>query len=444
MASDMPKVKLVTFGCQANELDSARMAGILARQGYTLTEDEAEADLVILNGCSIREKAEQKLFSRLGTLQALKANNPRVRLGVAGCLAQREGESLLKRFPYLDLVVGNGEHLAEIPQLLSIRPGRAAVAASEPVGLFPEDVEVHRDSRIRAWVGVMEGCDNFCAFCVVPFTRGRERSRPPDDILREVVRLREQGYREITLLGQTVNSYGKKFDPPVPFHQLLHRIDAAVGSAMRVRFTTSFPPDVTPALAKAMALLPSVCEHIHLPVQAGSSRTLSRMKRTYTRQEYLERVAMLRAAVPDVAITTDIIVGFPGETDADFGQTLSLMEEVGFDGCFAFKFSPRPGTPAADLPDIVPESVKSARLSRVLELQGRLSLERNRKLIGQVVEVLVDRELGKRDSGLAAGRSRQNKIVHFRGDEVNEGNLVKVEITEATSHHLKGVLIASS
>ncbi len=440
----MPKLKLVTFGCQANELDSARIAGILARQGYTLTEDEAEADLVILNGCSIREKAEQKLFSRLGTLQALRAKNPRLRLGVAGCLAQREGEALLKRFPYLDLVVGNGEHLAEIPQLLSIEAGQPAVAASEPVGLFPEDVEVHRDSHLRAWVGIMEGCDNFCAFCVGPFTRGRERSRHPDDVLREVVRLREAGYREITLLGQTVNSYGKKFDPPIPFADLLRRIDAAVGARMRVRFTTSFPPDVTPALAEAMAVLPSVCEHIHLPVQAGSSLTLSRMKRTYTREAYLEKITMLRAAAPDLAITTDILVGFPGETDANFAETVSLMEEVGFDGCFTFKFSPRPGTPAADFPDQVAESIKAARLSQVLELQRRLSLEQNRKLIGRVVEVLVDRELIKRDSDLAAGRSRQNKIVHFRGGEVEEGTLVNDENTDGTSNHLKGVLIASS
>jgi len=440
----MPKLKLVTFGCQANELDSARIAGILARQGYTLTEDEAEADLIILNGCSIRQKAEHKLFSRLGTLQALKANNPRLRLGVAGCLAQREGDALLKRFPYLDLVVGNGEHLAELPQLLAIQRGQPAVAAAEPVGLFPEDVEVHRDSRIRAWVGIMEGCDNFCAFCVVPFTRGRERSRNPDDILREVFALRGAGYREITLLGQTVNSYGKKLEPPVPFAALLRRIDAAVGPGMRVRFTTSFPPDVTPALAEAMAILPSVCEHIHLPVQAGSNLTLSRMKRTYTREHYLEKVAMLRAAVPDLAITTDIIVGFPGETDADFAETLTLMEAVGFDGCFAFKFSPRPGTPAAELSDQIPEPVSAARLSRVLELQSRLSLQRNRGLIGQVVEVLADRDLSKRDSGLAAGRTRQNKIVHFRGGEVEEGNMIRVEITEATSHHLKGVLIASS
>ncbi len=438
----MPKVKVVTFGCQANELDSARIAGILAKEGYTLTEDEREADLVILNGCSIREKAEQKLFSRLGTLQALKAENPRLRLGVAGCLAQRERGALLRRFPYLDLVVGNGEHLAELPQLLTIAPGRPAVAASEPVGLFPEDTEIHRDSRVRAWVGIMEGCDNFCAFCVVPFTRGRERSRHPEDILREVVHLRDAGYREITLLGQTVNSYGKKLDPPVSFAELLRRINAAVGRGVRVRFTTSYPRDVTPELAEAMANLESVCEHIHLPVQAGCTRTLGRMERGYTREEYLAKVALLRSAVPNLAITTDIIVGFPGETDADFAETLSLMEQAGFDGCFAFKFSPRGGTPAADLPDQVPESLKAERLSRVQELQRRLSLDRNRALIGQVVEVLSDRELQKRDSDLGAGRTRQNKIVHFRGEDVREGSLVKVQIKDATSHHLKGVLIA--
>ena len=438
----MPKVKVVTFGCQANELDTARIIGILAKEGYTLTEDEREADLVILNGCSIREKAEQKLFSRLGTLQALKAENPRLRLGVTGCLAQREGAALLRRFPYLDLVVGNGEHLAEIPQLLTIAPGQPALAASEPVGLFPEDTEIFRDSRVRAWVGIMEGCDNFCTFCVVPFTRGRERSRQPDDIRREVVRLRDAGYREITLLGQTVNSYGKKLDPPVSFANLLRQIDAAVGSSIRVRFTTSYPRDVTPELAEAMARLESVCEHIHLPVQAGSTRTLSRMERNYTREEYLDKVTLLRSAVPDLAITTDIIVGFPGETDTDFTETLSLMEQVGFDGAFAFKFSPRGGTPAAGLPDQVPEPLKAERLSRVQELQGRLSLDRNRALIGHVVEVLSDRDLQKRDFDLGAGRTRGNKIAHFRGGNVKEGSLVMVKITDATSHHLKGVLIA--
>jgi tRNA-2-methylthio-N6-dimethylallyladenosine synthase len=440
----MPKLKVITFGCQANELDSARIAGVLARRGYTLTEEDAEADLIVLNGCSIREKAEQKLLSRLGTLRALKRARPRLRLGVSGCLAQREGEALLRRFPFLDLVVGNGEHLAELPQLLSIEPGRQASAVAEPMGLFPEDIAVHRDSRTRAWVSVMEGCDNFCAFCVVPFTRGRERSRHPDDILREVVALRDSGYREITLLGQTVNSYGKKLLPPVSFAGLLRRIDAVLGRAVRVRFTTSHPKDVTPELAEAMATLSCVCEHMHLPVQAGSDHTLGRMGRGYRREEYLRAVATLRAAVPELAITTDILVGFPGEREADFEETLTLMEAVGFDGCFAFKFSPRAGTPAATLPDQVPEGVKASRLARVFELQDRWSRCRNQALLERQAEVLVDRGLQSRDTGLAAGRTRQNKIVHFHATaEVLEGSLINVEITGATPHHLKGILIPS-
>lgn len=439
----MPMLKVVTFGCQANELDSARIAGLLAREGYTLTEDEREADLIILNGCSIREKAEQKLYSRLGSYQVLKAQRPGLRLGVAGCLAQREGEVLLRRFPYLDLVVGNGEHLAEIPHLLQISIDHPAAAIGEPTGLFPPDVGVHRESRFRAWVGVMEGCDNFCTFCVVPLTRGRERSRPPDDILREVAWLRGHGYREITLLGQTVNSYGRKLNPPTSFAALLRRIDAVVGHGMRVRFTTSHPKDVTDELIEAMAILPSVCEHMHLPVQAGSSRTLLRMERGYTREEYLAKASALRNAAPGLALTTDIIVGFPGESESDFASTLSLMREVAFDASFAFKFSPRAGTPAAECPDQVPEPVRAERLAQVLTLQDELSLRRNQEQIGQNCEVLVDRELRKRDTGLGAGRTRQNRIVHFGGGEVGEGMLANVRITGATAHHLKGVLTTS-
>jgi len=439
----MRKLKVVTFGCQANELDSARIVGLLARDGYSLTDDEREADLIILNGCSIRDKAEQKLYSRLGTLQSLKARQPGLRLGVAGCLGQREGEALLRRFPYLDLVVGNGEHLAEIPRLLRVADVRPSSATSEPTGLFPSNVDVHRDSRFRAWVGIMEGCDNFCTFCVVPHTRGRERSRPPDEILREVADLRDRGYREITLLGQTVNSYGMKLDSPVSFAALLRRIDHVVGRDVRVRFTTSHPKDVTVELAEAMATLPSVCPHMHLPVQSGSSRTLARMERTYTREEYLEKVRLLTTAVPDLSLTTDIIVGFPGESDEDVAETLSLMREVNFDASFAFKFSPRPGTPAADFPDQVSDSVRADRLAAVLSLQDELSLQKNRGWIGRRVEVLVDRELSKRESGLAAGRTPQNKIVHFGGGEVEEGALANVQITAATSHHVKGVLIPS-
>ncbi len=440
----MRKLKIVTFGCQANELDSARIAGLLARDGYSLTDEDSEADLIILNGCSIRDKAEQKLYSRLGTLQSLKARQPGLRLGVAGCLGQREGEALLRRFPYLDLVVGNGEHLAQIPRFLDSAGIRPSSATSEPTGLFPADVEVHRDSRFRAWVGVMEGCDNFCSFCVVPHTRGRERSRPPDEILREVAELRDKGYREITLLGQTVNSYGSKLDPPVSFATLLRRIDRILGRGVRVRFTTSHPKDVTAELAEAMAVLPSVCPHMHLPVQSGSTRTLARMARTYSREEYLEKVHLLTSAVPDLAITTDVIVGFPGESDEDFADTLSLIRAVRFDAAFAFKFSPRPGTPAAELSGQVPDAVRSARLAAVLSLQDDLSMEKNREWIGRRVEVLVDRELSKRDSGLAAGRTPQNKIVHFGGGDVAEGGLANVQITEATSHHVKGVLIPSS
>ncbi len=436
----MPKVKIVTFGCQANELDSARIAGTLMSEGYTVTEDEAEADLILLNGCSIREKAEQKLFSRLGTLQALKTERPSVRLGVAGCLAQHRGEALLRQFPYLDLVVGTGEHLAAIPRLLR-QPGGPATATSEPVGLV-EAPQILRDNRFRAWVGIMEGCDHFCAFCVVPFTRGRERSRQPEDILREVTELCARGYREITLLGQTVNGYGKKLSPPVTFAGLLRTIDTAVAGRMRVRFTTSHPADVTPELAEALAVLPSACEHVHLPVQAGATRTLAQMGRGYSREAYLEKVALLRSAQPDLALTTDLIVGFPGETDADFRETLSLMREVAFDGSFSFKFSPRSGTPAAAMPEQIAEPVKAERLQQVMALQNDIALRKHRALVGRRVEVLVDRGLSKRDSGLAAGRTRHNRIVHFRG-EAEEGSLVEVEITEANSHHLKGILIPS-
>jgi tRNA-2-methylthio-N6-dimethylallyladenosine synthase len=275
-------------------------------------------------------------------------------------------------------------------------------------------------------------------------TRGRERSRPPEDILREVALLSDRGYREITLLGQTVNSYGMKLNPPATFATLLRRIDAEVGKAMRVRFTTSHPKDVTAELIEAMATLPCVCEHIHLPVQAGSTRTLRRMERGYTREEYIEKVSALRNAIPSLAISTDIIVGFPGESESDFADTLSLMRELAFDASFAFKFSPRPNTPAADYADQIPEAVRADRLAQVLALQDESSLQKNQELIGQTAEVLVDRELRKRDTGLAAGRTRQNRIVHFRGGEIEEGVLASVQITGATAHHLKGVLTASS
>lgn len=438
----MPKLKIVTFGCQANELDSQRIAGVMAREGYRLTEDAREADLIILNGCSIREKAEQKLYSRLGTFQALKARNPRLKLGVTGCLGQREGEALLRRFPYLDVVAGSGD-IPRLPHLLALQEATGTCPSPPaPADLFPDEIELVRDSRLKAWVSVMDGCDNFCAFCVVPHTRGRERSRPPANIVAEVAALRARGYREVTLLGQTVNSYGKKLDPPTTFAALLRQVDGVAAPDVRVRFTTSFPPDVTPDLARAVAALPSVCEHVHLPVQSGASRTLERMGRGYRREDYLEKIALLRAAIPDLAVSTDIIVGFPGETEADFEETLSLLETIRYDSLFAFKYSPRPQTAAAAFPDQIPDPVQSARLDRLQRLQAGIALERNRGWMGREVEVLVDLEEVKRATPLAAGRTRQNKVVHFAAtDGVLEGELVWVRITDASAYHLKGELV---
>ena len=441
----MAKLKIVTFGCQANELDSQRIAGVMAREGYTLTEDAAEADLIILNGCSIREKAEQKLYSRLGTFQALKAGNPRLRLGVTGCLGQREGEALLRRFPYLDLVAGTGD-IPKLPQLLARKEATGTCPAPlEPTDLFPDVIDLVRGSRMKAWVSVMDGCDNFCAFCVVPYTRGRERSRPPEAIVAEVAALGARGYREVTLLGQTVNSYGKKMNPPTAFATLLRQVDAVAAPSMRVRFTTSFPPDVTPALAEAIAVRPSICEHVHLPVQSGSSRTLERMGRGYSREDYLRKIVLLRASIPDVALSTDIIVGFPGETEADFEDTLSLLEVVRFDSLFAFKFSPRPHTPAAAMEGHVPDRVQADRLDRLQRLQAGIALERNRAWIGRAVEVLVDLDEVKRATPFAAGRTRQNKVVHFATvGGVAEGETVWVRITEASAYHMKGELPSPS
>jgi len=435
----MPKVKIITYGCQANELDSERIAGILEGVGYTLIEDEGEADLILVNTCSIREKAEQKVFSRLGQLAALKRSKPGLKLGLCGCLAQREGNALLKRFSSLDLVVGTGSYQS-LPELL--RKNERTVATS-----FPQEAQrwprLKRRSRVKAWVGIMDGCDNFCTFCVVPYTRGHERSRPVADILQEVEELYLQGYQEITLLGQTVNSYGKKLKPPVSFAQLLRQIDEKVQGRIWVRFTSSFPLDVTEELASAIAELPSVCEHIHLPAQSGSTRILQAMARGYTREDYLEKIRLLRSKIPDIAVTTDLIVGFPGETEEDFQATLSLVEEVGFDGVFAFRYSQRPNTPACRFPDQVPEEVKADRLHRLFETADRISLAKNQAWIGRVVEVLVDTEDGKvKDGGLLSGRTRENKLVHFRGEGIKAGDRVAVLIREAMPHSLKGSLVA--
>jgi len=439
----MPKLKLITFGCQANELDSERIVGLLAREGYELIERDEEADLIILNTCAIREKAEQKAYSRLGTFQELKRRKKGLRIGLCGCVAQQEGQALLNRFPYLDFVVGPTQ-LTSIPRLLRDETNRGLATARTPAFSYPVSAPVYRRSAVKAWVSIMEGCDRFCTFCVVPFTRGRERSRPLQEIVEEIRELKQRGYREVTLLGQTVNSYGKKLRPPASFVELLETIDRVVEGEMRVRFTSPYPGDVTEELAEAMASLPSLCEHIHLPVQSGSDRTLRRMKRGYSRDDYLEKVELLRTKTPALALTTDIIVGFPGETERDFEETLSLIQEVGYDGAFIFKYSTRPHTPAARLSDQVPEEIKGRRLEQALGLLNRLSLERNRAYLGRTVEVLVDREDVKGDAVRVAGRTRENKIVHFSGEGPTDGDLVLVAITGASALHLQGELICAN
>ncbi|MEK6660420.1 MAG: tRNA (N6-isopentenyl adenosine(37)-C2)-methylthiotransferase MiaB [candidate division NC10 bacterium] len=439
----MPKLKLITFGCQANELDSERIVGLLAREGYELIERDEEADLIILNTCAIREKAEQKAYSRLGTFQELKRRKKGLRIGLCGCVAQQEGQALLNRFPYLDFVVGPAQ-LTSIPRLLRDETNRGLATARTPAFSYPVSAPVYRRSAVKAWVSIMEGCDRFCTFCIVPFTRGRERSRPLQEIVEEIRELKQRGYREVTLLGQTVNSYGKKLRPPASFVELLETIDRVVEGEMRVRFTSPYPGDVTEELAVAMASLPSLCEHIHLPVQSGCDRTLRRMKRGYSRDDYLKKVELLRTKTPALALTTDIIVGFPGETERDFEETLSLIQEVGYDGAFIFKYSTRPHTPAARLSDQVTEEIKGRRLEQALGLLNSLSLERNRAYLGRTVEVLVDHEDVKRDAVRVAGRTRENKIVHFSGEGPTDGDLVLVAITGASALHLQGELICAN
>jgi tRNA-2-methylthio-N6-dimethylallyladenosine synthase len=425
----MPKLKLITFGCQTNELDSERIAGVLSESGYDLTDREEEADLILLNTCSIRKKAEDKFYSQLGRLGVLKRGKRHLRIGVCGCIAEQEGEGLRRRFPIVDLIIGTGR-ISQIPSLLS--DGKAETTAP---------IHPLRSSMVKAWIEIMKGCNNFCAYCVVPYLRGREESRSPQEILQEIADLEGEGYREIVLLGHNVNSYGRGLFPPVDFRGLLHRIDTAVSDSMWVRFTTSHPKDLTPELARCFAELPVLCEHIHLPVQSGSDQILARMNRGYLRAHFLGIVDELRRWTPSIAITTDIMVGFPGESERDFQATLSLLEEVRFDRIFSFKYSPRPRTKALSFPDHLPERVKEDRLSQVINLQNSISHQKNRAILGETVQVLVEKRGSKRDQGMVTSRTRANQVVHFADPGAEAGAIMRVRIVEASAFHLKGEAI---
>ncbi len=435
------KLYIRTFGCQMNEYDSARMAELLEEShGLELTAVPEQADVLLLNTCSIREKAQEKVFSQLGQWREWKDARPGLVIGVGGCVASQEGEALRRRAPFVDLVFGP-QTLHRLPQMLASVWG--AVGAPVVDVSFPEIEKFDalpepRAEGPTAFVTVMEGCSKYCSFCVVPYTRGEEVSRPFDDVIAEVVGLAEQGVKEITLLGQNVNAYRG------PLHggghaDLATLIDyvAAVPGIGRIRYTTSHPLEMTDALIEAHARIPQLAPHLHLPVQSGSDRILDRMKRRHTAAHYRDIVARVRAARPDISITSDFIVGFPGETEADFEATMELVEAVGFDQSFSFVYSPRPGTPAAELPDAVPPEVKKRRLAR---LQARLEADAaavSAAMVGSVQRVLVERP-ARRDPGELAGRTGNHRVVNFPGPRDLIGAFVDVRITAAKPNSLRG------
>ncbi len=440
------KLYIKTFGCQMNEYDSARIADVLREAGgFALTSDPAEADLLLVNTCSVREKAEDKLYTQLGMWRPFKEARPGVLIGVGGCVASQEGEGIRARAPFVDLVFGP-QTLHRLPALLA---AQAREAAPQVDVSFPEVEKFDRLPEARAegvtaFVSVMEGCSKYCSFCVVPYTRGEEFSRSLDDILAEVATLAEQGVREVTLLGQNVNAYrGLTHEGRVVDLAGLIRYVASVAGIGRIRYTTSHPVEFSDRLIAAHAEVPELVTQVHLPVQSGSDRILAAMKRGHTAREYRARIRRLKAAVPGIALSSDFIVGFPGETEADFAATMDLIEEVRFDHAFSFTYSPRPGTPAANLPDAVPEEVKKVRLAR---LQARIltfGAEFAAGLVGRVERVLVEGP-SRKDANELCGRVASNRVVNFAGPSRLIGQFIDVRITAALPNSLRGTAVLAT
>ncbi len=433
------KYLIKTYGCQMNEHDSEIMAGLLRGMGFSEAERAEEADVILVNTCSIRETAVDKILGTVGDLKALKRARPGLIVGMAGCLPQHQDEleRVLKRAPHLDLVLGT-HNLHRLPELVA----QARGAPGTVVEVWPEaredaaELPVLRAGRVKAWVTIIHGCDKRCSYCVVPGTRGPERSRPLEEIRREVEGLAAAGYKEVTLLGQNVNAYGKDLRPRLSFADLLREVDGIEGIE-RIRFMTPHPRDFTPEMVEAIAAARHACEHVHLPVQSGSNAVLRAMRRSYTREHYLGLVGLIRDRIPGVSLTTDVIVGFPGEGEAEFRETLDLVSEVGFDAAYTFMFSARAGTPAATLPEQVEREVKKERLARLMTLQNAVSLRRNRELVGRVVEVLVEGP-SRSNPEMLTGRTRGNKIVLFPGEGELAGELATVEVLAARTWTLHG------
>ncbi len=425
---------LTTFGCQMNQHDSERIKGMLDSLGYAEADSRGDADLILFNTCSIREAADSRFVAHLGEAKRLKREDPGRVVGVGGCWAQSVKEEVFARFPFVDVAFGPGQvhKLAEFLTSDSL----TAQGFFEFEG-FTGHLPAKREREFQGWVQISVGCNSVCSYCIVPSTRGREVSRPPAELVAEVAGLAADGVKEVTLLGQNVNSYGRDLprETRVTFAELLAQIDAVPG-VQRIRYTSPHPKDMREDVIRAHAELDALCEHIHLPLQSGSSTVLKRMRRTYTRERYLDRVALIREHVPDCALTTDIIVGFPGETDADFEQTLEVAEQVGYDGAFTFIYSPRRETEAATMPDQLPHEIKVARLERLVEVIQRRAHERAQRFVGRTLDVLVEGP-SRTDPSRLRGRSRHNKVVNFDGLGA-PGDLVPVLVTAATSQTLSG------
>jgi tRNA-2-methylthio-N6-dimethylallyladenosine synthase len=434
-----PLAMVDTYGCQQNEADSEKLRGYLALMGYGFTMDEFQADVIVVNTCAVREHAEMRVLGNVGALNHTKAKKPGQIIAVCGCMVQQEhmAEKLKKSYPIVDLVFGPHE-LWRFPELLlAVMTGHGRVFAAEPSdGVVAEGVPKSRDGAVKAWLSIMYGCNNFCSYCVVPYVRGRERSRRPEDIVSEARQLVAAGYRDITLLGQNVNSYGKDLGSGVDFSDLIRMINDIPGDFL-IRFMTSHPKDATEKLFKTMAECEKCAHHIHLPVQSGSDRVLKVMNRNYDSAKYLAQTELARRYMPDLVLTTDIIVGFPGETDEEFEQTIALVEKVRFDAMFTFIFSPRVGTPAYSMPDPYTREQKQVRFDRLVEVSNRISGEKHREYEGTVQRVLVDGETGREEYNLSS-RTNGGRLVHLRGDKSLIGRFIDVKITSSNTWALYG------
>lgn len=431
-----------TWGCQMNEEDSEKLSGMLKRVGYTKTENKEDAGIILFNTCCVRENAENKVFGNLGALKHLKKENPDLIIGICGCMMQQEGmaDKILKKFPYVNIVFGT-HNAYKFPEYLN-RVKTEGVQIKEIFNKETDIVEglpIDRESNVKAFVTIMYGCNNFCTYCIVPYVRGRERSRKPEDILNEVRELVAQGYKEITLLGQNVNSYGKGLEEEVDFAKLLRMINEIEGLE-RVRFMTSHPKDLTHDVIMAIKECDKLCEQIHLPVQSGSNSILKKMNRHYTKEYYLDLIKKIKEEIPGVTLTTDIIVGFPGETEEDFQETLELVKEVGYSSAFTFIYSRRNNTPADMMLNQVSEEDKHHRFNRLIAAVNERVIAQNKAEEGNILEVLVEGN-SKNDAEKLTGRTRTGRLVNFTGENVNVGELVNVKITRAQNFSLIGEVI---